>query len=666
MIKILVVVPYKELYEQVRTYLKSLDTRDFIVELEHFIGSEDQVIKHCDADIVVARGITGKALARQNPAIHLIEISISGSDLISALWHCRNSIHQNRVGVVLTDISICEPAKLLDLTGIEIQVRPAESERELYAAIGELSAQGIDTFIGGLTLCQRCDDLGYQYIHIKSGSEAIARALNEAVAAARSLSRERTRTKLVSTVLNNAEDVMFALNKDGAIIAANAQAALLLLGSRELPLEGKTLADLLDPDEGQALTATHPDSEVIMRIRDQLVLLKKVPITVGSESLGLLVTCRNIEALRQAEQKIRKELSKKGLVAHYNFSDIIHASGLMKTIIASAYKYSQVDSTVFIVGETGTGKELFAQSIHNASRRSAQPFVAVNCAALPEQLLESELFGYTDGAFSGAAKGGRMGLFELAHKGTIFLDEIGEMPLSLQAKILRVLQEREIRKIGGDAVVPVDVRIISATNIDILRQVHDGSFREDLYYRINLLNLRIPPLRKRPEDIPLLFRHFVAKFSKETGKVDPKIAEDVEAALERRFWSGNIRELRNFCERLVILDADNTIDLADLEPQIPDEDIDISNPVGLTIDREPGVPAQLNSTNKLVNGASGQVRDTGLNGPYNDSIYPGSLSSQLNASGLDLQEFAASLGMSRTTLWRKLKAERLASGKISS
>jgi propionate catabolism operon transcriptional regulator len=152
----------------------------------------------------------------------------------------------------------------------------------------------------------------------------------------------------------------------------------------------------------------------------------------------------------------------------------------MKSLIADANKYSQVDSSVLIVGETGTGKELFAQSIHNASRRSSQPFVAVNCAALPEPLLESELFGYTEGAFSGAVKGGRIGLFELAHKGTIFLDEIGEMPLNLQAKILRVLQEREIRKIGGDTVVPVDVRIISATKPQHPGPNPDGQFRQDL------------------------------------------------------------------------------------------------------------------------------------------------------------------------------------------
>ena len=189
----------------------------------------------------------------------------------------------------------------------------------------------------------------------------------------------------------------------------------------------------------------------------------------------------------------------------------------MQVLAAKAHRYSQTDEAVLLIGETGTGKELFAQSIHNASKRAGEPFVAVNCAALPENLLESELFGYVDGAFTGARKGGKQGLFELAHKGTLFLDEIGEMPINLQAKLLRVLQEKEIRKVGGDAVVPVDVRIISATNINIREKVRNGQFRLDLFYRISLLNLYLLPLRERLDDIPILFESFVRNYCEKHG-----------------------------------------------------------------------------------------------------------------------------------------------------
>ncbi len=617
MIKILVVVPYEELNEQVRRYFNAIDTRDFSVEIEHFIGTDDRLIRQREADIIVARGMTGKALVKANPTAHFIEISISVSDLIAALLVCRERYGDKGVGVILTDTAICDAVQLQALMGMPIHLRKADDEAELFVAISELYDKGVASFIGGLTLCRRCDDLGLEYIHIKSGSDAMTKALNEAVAAARSLNRERTRRNLVSTVLNNAEDVMFAVNRSGYVIEANTQAAALFLRDRTKSLEGMSIAAILPEAAGEKSFAAQAGSETLATIGDQLVLVKRTPITMGEENLGVLVTCRNVEALRETERKIRSALSRKGLVARYSFGDILCESAAMKTLLAHAYKYSQVDSSVFITGETGTGKELFAQSIHAASRRSAQPFVAVNCAALPEPLLESELFGYTEGSFSGAVKGGRVGLFELAHKGTIFLDEIGEMPLSLQAKILRVLEEREIRKIGSDTVVPIDVRIISAMNGDIQDRIQKGSFRQDLYYRINLLNIAIPPLRSRPEDIELLFRHFIRKYAIKAGTMVPRIEPDVAGALRAYPWMGNVRELRNFCERIVILNEAAVIDRLSVEASLPS-----------------AVKADLPPANS------------------------GSLAGRLAASGLDQEEFAASLGMSRTTLWRRLREER--------
>jgi propionate catabolism operon transcriptional regulator len=630
MIKILVVVPYEELYTQVREYLGTLDTRDFIVELEHIVGTSDRYIKQRDADIVVARGITGRAMARENPNIHLVDISISSSDLITALWKGLDQYQGSKVGVIVTDVGICDSTQLKDLTGIDLLVRKAEDENEVYAAIEELAAQGVSTFVGGLTLCRKCDALKLRSIHIKTGVEAMKRALNEAVAAARSLNRERTRANLVTTVLNNTEDVMFALNRHGLVIAANSQASLLFLGNLESPLEGRHIDDFYPEASWRPTLETQVESEILQTIGDQLMLVNHSPIMVDTESVGILITCRNVEALRETEQKIRKELSAKGLVAHYHFGNIICENQQMKQLIATAYKYSQVDSNVFIIGETGTGKELFAQSIHNASKRSSHPFVAVNCAALPEQLLESELFGYTEGSFSGAMKGGKMGLFELAHKGTIFLDEIGEMPLQIQAKILRVLQEREIRRVGGNTVIPIDVRIISATNINILNRVQNGAFRQDLYYRINLLNLKIPPLRQRPEDMELIFRHFVRKYATEAGKTVPLIDPQVIPIMQSFVWQGNIRELRNFSERMVILNESGVIDRKEVETFY------------LFDDR--GIPQERLLDKSVVEDSR--------------SARAPSLARQLKESGLDRDAFAKSIGLSRTTLWRRLRDEQ--------
>ena len=233
---------------------------------------------------------------------------------------------------------------------------------------------------------------------------------------------------------------------------------------------------------------------------------------------GALIFIKNVDRIMEEESRIRRDLVEKGLTAKYSFRDILGHSAAIRDNIRMAERYSKVNSNVLIIGETGTGKELFAHSIHQMSKRSRQPFVALNCAALPESLLESELFGYEAGAFSGAVKGGKMGLFELAHKGTIFLDEIGEIPIALQAKLLRVLQEKEIRRIGSTSVHPIDVRVISATNINIEEKIREGQFRSDLYYRLNLLDIYIPPLRERKEDIQELVDAYLARFACEIGR----------------------------------------------------------------------------------------------------------------------------------------------------
>ena len=278
------------------------------------------------------------------------------------------------------------------------------------------------------------------------------------------------------------------------------------------------------------------------------------------------------------EGRIRSKLHKKGLTAKYTFENIIGTDTSIVHAKHMAQKYSRVDSNIFILGETGTGKELFAQSIHNESERRNEPFVAINCAALAEDLLESELFGYEEGAFTGAVKGGKIGLFELAHNGTIFLDEIGDISLKMQSRLLRVIQEREIMRIGHGRVIPINIRIIAASNKNLRSLVADGQFREDLYYRLNILQLTIPPLRERKKDIISLCNYFI-KMNEPNGISSNKmLTPAAQHRLIEYNWPGNIRELSNFCERLSVLLDGDTIDtdivdicidqsLADLEDQ---------------------------------------------------------------------------------------------------
>ncbi len=242
----------------------------------------------------------------------------------------------------------------------------------------------------------------------------------------------------------------------------------------------------------------------------------------------------------------------------YSFDKIIGEDENFIKIAEYAKKIADSNSTVLIMGESGTGKELFAQSIHNYSLRNNYPLIAINCGAIPEQLIESELFGYEDGAFTGAKKGGNPGKFELADGGTILLDEIGEMPLDMQVKLLRVLEEGFITRLGGKKAIPVDVRIIASTNKDLEREVESGKFRKDLYYRLNVLPLYVPPLRERKNDIRILVEHFMNLISKELNKNAVKVSEENLMLMERYNWPGNIRELQNVVELIINMETFST------------------------------------------------------------------------------------------------------------
>lgn len=295
------------------------------------------------------------------------------------------------------------------------------------------------------------------------------------------------------------------------------------------------------------------DSSTFTRINDKEFYLKNGEVILGDNYKTRLITLKELNRIQDIDEEYRKHKKYSGYSAKHCFADIICKSAAMKKLIRKAYRIAKTESTVLIRGESGTGKELLAQSIHNESNRAKYPFVAINCAALNENLLESELFGYEDGAFTGAKKGGKKGLFEIAHKGSILLDEIGDAPLSIQAKLLRVLQEKEIMRISGERIIPIDVRVIAATNRDFLKLIEEGNFRKDLYYRINILPLYVPALRERKEDIPVLLEHFLQKYCSREKMHVPYIEEKSLQTLTDYFWPGNIRELENLAEYLATI-----------------------------------------------------------------------------------------------------------------
>ena len=266
------------------------------------------------------------------------------------------------------------------------------------------------------------------------------------------------------------------------------------------------------------------------------------------------VTATDIEDRKQAEEKLRyenialrEELGKTSM-----FEEVIGTSSALQMVLARAAKVAPTDSTVLIMGETGTGKELIARAIHKRSKRSERPFISVNCAAVPSSLIMSELFGHEKGAFTGAVQR-RLGRFELAEGGTIFLDEVGDLPMETQIALLRVLQEREFERVGGTEVLRADVRVISATNRDLQAAIADGAFRSDLYYRLNVFPIKLPPLRERKEDVPLLVNYFVDRYAKRAGKKIKHIQKKALDVLQEYSWPGNVRELQNVIERSLII-----------------------------------------------------------------------------------------------------------------
>ncbi len=323
--------------------------------------------------------------------------------------------------------------------------------------------------------------------------------------------------------------------------------------------------------------------------------------------------------IQEMESKIRTDLQVQGHVPRYDFSMIHAEDKRTRDLLQKAKSIAAADSNVIILGETGTGKEMFAQSIHRASKRGAGPFVAVNCGALPASLLESELFGYVGGAFTGARREGKRGYFEIAHTGTLFLDEIGEMDIVLQSNLLRVLQERAIMRLGGDRLIPVNIRVIVATHRDLRLLIDEGRFRRDLYYRLNVLNLFLPPLRERRRDIPGCARAFLAEFSGAMGK-KISLSSGALRHLERLDWLGNIRELRNMMERIAAVSTSGTVGLAQLKPLLDDSPPSID----------------------------------GAGAPTKRSQEERELRNALKMAGGGVSRAAEILGVTRVTLWRRM------------
>jgi transcriptional regulator with PAS, ATPase and Fis domain len=368
--------------------------------------------------------------------------------------------------------------------------------------------------------------------------------------------QEIEKMKWLHTIIHNLSEGLLIFDHKGVISTMN-QAAEKIIHIDSKELIGKPIETLKSKYTFFNKIDLLNEIEVL-KINQTEMIIDKKEIIVGDSVIGKIIKITGLKNLQNLEIKTRQKINPQGFIAVSKFEDLISTSRLMEDVKDKGMKYARTDANILIFGESGSGKELLAQSIHNYSQCQGGPFVAVNCATFPEQLLESELFGYTEGAFTGAKKGGKMGLLELAHEGTLFLDEIGEMPIQLQARLLRVLQDKVVRRIGGEKNIPVKVRIISATNKNLYSSVRERAFREDLFYRINVLNINLPPLRNRKEDIEVIALDYVNRIAHKQQRLF-KLDKKFIVHLQSYHWPGNVRELNNFIERLLILSDGNEV-----------------------------------------------------------------------------------------------------------
>jgi len=581
------------------------------------------VRKNPAIEVVISRDASARAI-EQAVDLPIVHLAPTDSDYFHAIRQARD--HGRQIGLLLyqREAHGFEVAWFTELLNCTVQVFPYNDHTQFQAQIAWAQASGSRVLVMrsayGAEIARQAGMLG---IVVHTGRKAVVQALERATTVTRARQQEREKGQLFQTILDHVYDGVVAVNRQGLISLCNPVAAR-LLGIQQgatAATESSVLPRLLED--------YRPRRGYMLEVGDQRIIANRASIDIDKETVGTVVTFQDITKIQRMEEQIRKELYTQGLVAKYTLDRIIGSSPSMHFVLTKAREIASFErTTVLIIGESGTGKELLAQGIHNLSPvRKTGPFVAINCAALPPSLLESELFGYESGAFTGARKGGKPGLFELAHGGTIFLDEIGKVSLDLQARLLRVLQERQVMRIGGDRVLPVDIRVIAASNENLLQAIQDNKFREDLYYRLNILRLTVPSLRERSDDIPLLVEHFLRRAHGMYG-TEKYPSEKLMTWFRDYHWPGNVRELDNILERYVIWSRfmDDDAFLAELESEVG------------------SAPAPLNGGGKLS-------IDLGSMDAMERQI----LEQAIHRVGGNRTSLARVLGISRTTLWNKLK-----------
>lgn len=597
---------------------------------------------------IIVRGGTGLLLNEYNINIPVVQIPITEIDIFNAVNDAKKLdtkfvffAFKNMLGPI---------ESFMKISGKEYPVIEVETEKDVEKKLEEISYEGFKVVVGGGIINKFTLKHNIEPVVIKTGKESIITAINEAIRITNTKFIEKQQFERFRAIIQNTNDGIVGIDKNGYISVFNSSAEE-LFKIKSWDVLGKHINSILpDLELTRVLESGLLDSENIKNVEGKNLMISNIPIKINGKVTDAISLIQDVSKIQNMEKKIRREIITTGMYTRYTFEDIIGKSETSKEVTRIAKEYAKVDSSILIEGETGTGKEILVQSIHNYSKRSKGPFVAVNCAALPESLLESELFGYAPGAFTGADRKGKQGLFELAHNGTIFLDEICELKPSVQSSFLRVLQEKQVMRIGDNKVTPIDVRVIVASNKKLEPLVEAGKFREDLYYRINVLKIEIPPLRDKKEDIPDLLSHFIENYSNKLGKPIVNLSDEALEYITLYDWPGNIRELKNFVERLMVVTKSTELGLSDIKDRF-------SSVLKLKTDYKTKEPVE--NVNKKTN------KDYKSNHKHNIKFNEKEeIMNKLRENMGVINYTAKSLGISRTTLWRRMKEYNIDVNKI--
>lgn len=552
-----ILVNSTDMYIQAQEVVKESSTEVDVVLTHTYTESLEWVkkLEEKGCRIIIARGGHIMRLREAHLSVPVIDIPFTGNNIAILLIKAKKEY--DSFAVVGNSLLLKMVREFDEAIGGGIHYFEVTQWDDFERQINRVKEQGLRVVVGGYDATSFAEAKGLSSLCITTSELEISTAFYEAQKTLGIYDRERRWNETFRIVLDSIREGIVLLDDKGFVTHSN-KLAIKLLGG-DIRLNQKLPDEQMKRMVSETLRTGISVYDELNETNNYQHIDTIMPIKIRDRSDGAVVVLQEAEYVQKIEQKLRQKSAQRGLVAAKTFENILGTSPAIRSTIETAREYSAVDSTVLIYGESGTGKEMFAQSIHNASPRRSEAFVAINCATIPANLLESELFGYAEGAFTGAKKGGKPGLFELAHKGTILLDEIGEISHDMQARLLRILEERKIMRIGDDKLLPVDVRVIAATNKDMWQMVKAGEFRADFYYRLNVLSLNLPPLRQRKEDLAILIEDFLDRFSERHGRRYIRMHPDGMKIFLDYSWPGNVREVRNVMERLVVTNRDNTM-----------------------------------------------------------------------------------------------------------